>query len=104
MSPSRPDPAQFHRNSGFTIALYARTIESLWSTLHDIFHPLVFLPLQADKLPPPPFSLMQISWPSTPEYVVEKNAINFLSDNGDINYNLCHCTFFVMNQKGSGFR
>ena len=39
-----------------------------------------------------------------PEYVVEKNAMNFLSDDGGINYNLCHCTFFFMNQiKGVGF-
>jgi alpha 1,2-mannosyltransferase len=29
---------------------------------------------------------------------VEKNAINFLSDNGGNNYNLCHCTFFFTNQ------
>jgi hypothetical protein len=38
-----------------------------------------------------------------PEYVVEKNAMNFLSDNGGNNYNLCHCTFFFKNQtKGVG--
>jgi hypothetical protein len=27
-----------------------------------------------------------------PQYVVPNNAMNFLSDNGGANYNLCHCT------------
>ncbi|KAF8496003.1 glycosyltransferase family 15 protein [Russula emetica] len=59
-----------HENNktyGFTITLYeyARTIESLWSTVHDFIA-------------------------EHPEYVVEKNAMDFLSDNGGSNYNLCH--------------
>jgi len=27
-----------------------------------------------------------------PEYLAPNNAMNFLSDNGGVNYNLCHCT------------
>ena len=27
-----------------------------------------------------------------PQYVAPNNAMNFLSDNGGANYNLCHCT------------
>jgi len=29
-----------------------------------------------------------------PEYVAQNNAMAFLSDNGGIEYNLCHCTSF----------
>jgi hypothetical protein len=29
-----------------------------------------------------------------PEYVARNNAMDFLSDNGGANYNLCHCTSF----------
>jgi hypothetical protein len=28
-----------------------------------------------------------------PEYVAPNNAMNFLSDNGGEDYNLCHCEF-----------
>ena len=27
-----------------------------------------------------------------PEYVAPNNAMNYLSDNGGTDYNLCHCT------------
>jgi hypothetical protein len=30
-----------------------------------------------------------------PEYVVQNNAMAFLSDNGGIKYNLCHCASFL---------
>jgi len=59
-----------HENNkiyGFTITMYEfrRTIESLWSTVRD------FITVH-------------------PEYVARNNAMNFLSDNGGAEYNLCH--------------
>ncbi|KAH9992137.1 nucleotide-diphospho-sugar transferase [Russula vinacea] len=59
-----------HENNktyGFTISLYEyqRTIESLWSTVHEFMA-------------------------EHPEYVAQNNAMPFLSDNGGSSYNLCH--------------
>ena len=30
-----------------------------------------------------------------PEYVAQNNAMAFLSDNGGVDYNLCHCTSYL---------
>ena len=68
--------------------------------MHGIFHPFVSLPLQADNFPT--FLSCADFVAEHPEYVVEKNAMNFLSDNGGNSYNLCHCTFFTNQTKGVG--
>jgi hypothetical protein len=41
---------------------------------------------------PPPLSPCTDFMTEYPEYVVQNNAMNFLSDNGGKDYNLCHCT------------
>jgi len=33
-----------------------------------------------------------------PKYMVWKNAMGFLSDNGGADYNLCHCASFLPSQ------
>jgi hypothetical protein len=37
-----------------------------------------------------------------PEYVVQNNAMNFLSDNGGKDYNLCHCMSSTDRIQGAG--
>ncbi|KAI0298254.1 glycosyltransferase family 15 protein [Russula brevipes] len=65
------DPFAFmHENNktyGFTITLYefSRTIETLWSTVRDFIA-------------------------EHPEYIVQNSAMDFISDNGGADYNLCH--------------
>jgi len=59
-----------HENNktyGFTVAIYEfrRTIESLWSTVKDFVN-------------------------EHPQYVAQGSAMNFLSDDGGNEYNLCH--------------
>jgi len=77
--------------SGFTIALYEtrRTIESLWSTVKGT----VFSFLQhGDSGLTHPYRVDFIR--QHPQYVAPDNAMNFLSDDGGAEYNLCMCTFF----------
>ena len=38
-----------------------------------------------------------------PKYIVWKNAMGFLSDNGGADYNLCHCASFLPSPARSGF-
>jgi hypothetical protein len=38
-----------------------------------------------------------------PEYVVQNNAMAFLSDNGGMEFNLCHCTSILPLECRSGF-
>ena len=68
---------------------FERTIQTLWSTVLGTptrIH--VFLAEYADL---PLFSRADFMT-ENPQYVVPNNAMNFLSDNGGANYNLCHCT------------
>lgn len=96
-------PTQLHSNSGFTITLYeyGRTIESLWSTVHGILHPPVLSTHHADLLTHLPTHSLLPSFEDFmaehPEYVAQNNAMNYLSDNGGADYNLCHCTFLSTN-------
>ena len=82
-------------NSGFTITLYEykRTIESLWSTVHGMLHLPVHSACSLIHAFPPCADFVA----EHPEYVVPNNAMNFLSDNGGTDYNLCHCTSFSVN-------
>src|SRR5579863_3923695 len=34
-----------------------------------------------------------------PEYVAQNNAMGFLSDDGGVDYNLCHCTSFFSSHR-----
>jgi alpha 1,2-mannosyltransferase len=66
-----------------------------------VCYPPVPLPWHADKLThsptPSPFPPCTDFMTEHPEYVVQNNAMNFLSDNGGIDYNLCHCMSFSRN-------
>jgi hypothetical protein len=79
-------------NSGFTITMYEfeRTIETLWSTVLGTPTRLRVSLTELAK-PLPLFSHADFIT-ENPQYVAPNNAMNFLSDNGGTNYNLCHCT------------
>lgn len=64
----------------FTITMYEfeRTIPTLWGHVRDF----------VDR---------------HPEYVVEDNAMGFQSDNGGLNYNLCHCASSILLVSSSRF-
>jgi len=78
-------------HSGFAIALYETrpTIESLWSTVKGALDPLLCTDLRG-SCPLPRVDFIN----QHPEHVVPNNAMNFISDDGGAEYNLCMCMVF----------
>ncbi len=83
---------------------FKRTIESLWPAVHRMLYPLVSLPQHADKpilTPSPTLPSCADFIDEHPEYIVPDHAMNFLSDNGGTDYNLCHCKSIATNRNQS---
>src|ERR1700733_7408872 len=85
-------PSPIRLNSGFTITMYEYqpTIESLWSTV------LGTAATRRSSLPTdhgnPRFSSLADFITEHPEHLAPNNAMNFISDNGGLSYNLCYCS------------
>ena len=70
---------------------FRRTIESLWSTVRGTSHNRTNC-APAAHASPQHVDFMR----EHPEYVAQNNAMAFLSENGGIEYNFCHCVSFLL--------